>query len=178
MINMKKLFFWRKRTVYLAQDRTDNNKQLHGRLIWWGIPMFILISIVLAVFIRDLGTRDQALRSEWLTSLLSVLAGALGIFTFGMFISPVLSYRRHLHYVLDGRKREVRGTLKKIDNVPVMRDGVRFYPVTISAGDLKDEADDRLLYYDANKPLPGWREGQLLSVFAHDKTIAAYTAAE
>jgi len=164
--------------VYLARDRTENNNQLRRRLLWWGIGLIALLVLIISSFIRDLGIRDQALRREWLTSLLSVVTGTFAIFTFGMFISPVLAYRKHLNNVMDGRKREIRGSFKGIEESQVVRDGVWFYPVTISAGDPLDEADDRLLYYDANKPLPGWHVGQILSISAHDKAIASYTAAE
>jgi hypothetical protein len=168
----------RKRILYLAIDRAENNQQLRRRLIGWGIPVILLLACIIAVFVKDLGIKEPSLRHEWLISLLSVTAGALGIFAFGMFISPVLSYRKLLNNVLNGRTRAVQGTFKSIGGVPVMRDGVRVYPVTISAGNPADEADDRLLYYDANKPLPGWRAGQALAITAHDKTIAAFTAAE
>ena len=117
------------------------------------------------------------LRIRWLTIVLSVLLGAFCIFSYGMLLSPVIAYRRHLDEVLHGKVRSTTGVFKEMENQPVMRDGVRYYPMMISVGDMENPEDDRLFYYDANLPRPDWKMGETLTVTAHDKSLGAWVRA-
>ena len=117
------------------------------------------------------------LRIRWLTIALSVLLGAFCIFSYGMLLSPVIAYRRHLDEVLHGKVRSTTGVFKEMENQPVMRDGVRYYPMMISVGDMENPEDDRLFYYDANLPRPDWKMGETLTVTAHDKSLGAWVRA-
>ena len=117
------------------------------------------------------------LRIRWLTIVLSVLQGAFCIFSYGMLLSPVIAYRRHLDEVLHGKVRSTTGVFKEMENQPVMRDGVRYYPMMISVGDMENPEDDRLFYYDANLPRPDWKMGETLTVTAHDKSLGAWVRA-
>ena len=52
-----------------------------------------------------------------------------------------------------------------------LRDGVKYYPMMISVGDMENPEDDRLFYFDANLPRPDWKTGEMLTVTAHDKSM-------
>ncbi|MBR3739028.1 MAG: hypothetical protein IKN04_01040 [Clostridia bacterium] len=154
--------------MYTEQDYTDICNQLKRRWLALGIPAVLLFMAVIVSFV---------LRIRWLTIVLSVLQGAFCIFSYGMLLSPVIAYRRHLDEVLHGKVRSTTGVFKEMENQPVMRDGVRYYPMMISVGDMENPEDDRLFYYDANLPRPDWKMGETLTVTAHDKSLGAWVRA-
>lgn len=154
--------------MYTEQDFQDIQNQLKQRWIAVGIPCLILLAAVIASFV---------LRIKWLTVALSLVLGAGFIFLHGMLISPVAAYRSHLDNVLHGKTRSTTGAFKEMEEQSVMRDGVKFYPLMISVGDMNDPEDDRLFYYDANLPRPDWKYGEMLTLTAHDKALGVWTRA-
>ena len=144
-----------------------NSQDRPTTVIWTalGIPALVLLAAVVASFV---------LRIKWLTIGLSLVLGVFCIFGYGMLLSPVIAYRRHLDEVLHGRVRSTTGAFKEMEAQTVMRDGVKYYPVMISVGDMENPEDDRLFYYDANLPRPDWKTGEMLTVTAHDKSMGAW----
>ena len=84
---------------------------------------------------------------EIYVTALTLFIGAGAIFVHGLFISPVIAYYRHLDSVMHGRTRTISGAFKEMGEEAVDKDGVSFYPMMISVGNMADEEDDRLLYY-------------------------------
>ncbi len=157
----------KKETVlYTPENLADNRAQLRRRLIWLGIPAVILLIGVVVSFI---------VRIKLLTMGLTVLLGAFCIFAYGMLLSPVICYGRHLDEALYGRKRESTGKFKEMEEQPVWRDGVLYYPMMINVGDKDAPEDDRLFYFDAYIQRPAWQPGDVLTVSAHDKAVAAWS---
>ena len=154
--------------MYTEQDYAEISNQLKSRWTALGIPALALLAAVIASFV---------LRIRWLTIGLSLVLGVFCIFSYGMLLSPVIAYRRHLDEVLHGRVRSTTGAFKEMEAQPVMRDGVKYYPVMISVGDMENPEDDRLFYYDANLPRPDWKTGEMLTVTAHDKSMGAWARA-
>ena len=154
--------------MYTEQDYTDISNQLKSRWAALGVPALMLLAAVIASFV---------FRIKWLTIGLSLVLGVFCIFSYGMLLSPVIAYRRHLDEVLHGRVRSTTGAFKEMEAQPVMRDGVKYYPVMISVGDMENPEDDRLFYYDANLPRPDWKPGDMLTVTAHDKSMGAWARA-
>lgn len=154
--------------LYTEQDYQDIASQLRRRWIALLIPSVLMLAGVVASFVA---------RIRPLTIGLSIALGVIFIFCFGMFISPVNAYLRHLDDVLHGRVRQVTGAFKSMDQQSVTRDGVRYYPMMINVGSMEDEEDDRLFYYDANLPRPDWQVGEKLTVTAHDKALGAWERA-
>ena len=154
--------------MYTEQDYTDICNQLKRRWLALGIPAAVLFVAVIVSFV---------FRIKWLTIALSVALGAFCIFSYGMLLSPVIAYRRHLDEVLHGKVRNTTGAFKEMESQPVMRDGVKYYPMMISVGDMENPEDDRLFYYDANLPRPDWKTGETLTVTAHDKSMGAWVRA-
>ena len=151
--------------MYTEQDYQDVRRQLHFRALVMGLPALLLLAGVVVSFV---------FRIRWLTTGLSLLLGAGCIFGCGLFLSPVLAYSRHLDEVLHGRVRSTTGAFKEMEDQTVLRDGVRYYPLLISVGDMQNPEDDRLFYYDANLPRPDWKPGETLTVTAHDKAMGAW----
>ena len=154
--------------MYTEQDYTDICNQLKRRWLALGTPAAVLLIAVIASFV---------FRIRWLTMALSIVLGAFCIFSYGMLLSPVIAYRRHLDEVLHGKVRSTTGAFKEMENQPVMRDGVKYFPMMISVGDMENPEDDRLFYYDANLPRPDWKMGETLTVTAHDKSLGAWVRA-
>ncbi len=154
--------------MYTEQDYQDIRGQIKRRFLALGIPALTLLAAVIVSFV---------FRIKWLTVALSLVLGAGCIFSYGMLLSPVIAYGRHLDEVLHGRVRSTTGVFKEMEAQTVMRDGVKYYPMIISVGDMENPEDDRLFYYDANLPRPDWKTGETLTVTAHDKSMGAWARA-
>lgn len=154
--------------LYTEQDYQDIREQLKGRLMALGIPALLLLAAVIVSFV---------FRIKWLTMALSVVLGAGCIFCYGLLLYPVIAYGRHLDEVLHGKVRSTTGAFKEMESQTVTREGVKYYPMLISVGDMEDPEDDRLFYYDANLPRPDWKIGEMLTVTAHDKSLGAWVRA-
>ena len=154
--------------MYTEQDYTEIRSQIRRRSLALGVPAVVMLAGVIVSFV---------FRIKWLTMGLSVLLGAFCIFGYGMLLYPVRAYGRHLDEVLHGRVRSTTGAFKEMEEQAVLREGVRYYPMMISVGDMENPEDDRLFYYDANLPRPDWKVGEMLTVTAHDKALGAWVKA-
>lgn len=177
--------------MYSEEDFSGiSRKLLTRRLIVYITGGLILcaavISIVLAV--KDWGGsmhRDEngeEIANELLTHvklyplsfILPLLAGFVFIFGMGVFIAPVRRYRDYVSLALNGRTRSLPCIFKECESTHVLREGVWVLPVTVSAKDIKNEADDRQLYFDELADLPDWKQGDRLLLTTHDKFIVGY----
>lgn len=154
--------------MYTEQDYRDICAQYRRRLLALCIPAGVLAAAAIAFFV---------LRIRWLTTVLTILAGVYAVFFWGLFVSPVFSYRRHLDEVLHGRVRTAEGIFKEMEEEAVIREGVKYYPMMLSVGNPDSQEDDRLFYYDANLPRPDWQPGERITVTAHDKALGAWARA-
>jgi hypothetical protein len=157
--------------LYQTSDWEENRHQLKRRLLALLIPMIPLLAGIVVSLLPNI-------RLQWLTILLTILGGAIAIFCYGMFISPVVSYGRHLKNVLGGRTRETTGRLTEFSSQSCFREGVEYYPMTINIGDKGEEKDDRLFYYDVHKEMPPVKPGDMITVISHDKAVADIRRAE
>ncbi len=150
-------------SMYTQSDLEQINAQLRRRAGLWALPQLPM----LAVLVYSL-----TIRSQVLTVVISVLMGWIAVFAAGVSITPVAAYRKFIRGLLNGRKRELSGVFKGFDKDTVMRDKVRYLPLMVNVGDISEQKDDRLLYWDANIPLPDWQPGDKLWISSHDKSVA------
>ncbi|MBQ4640771.1 MAG: hypothetical protein IJB69_09700 [Clostridia bacterium] len=151
--------------MYTKQDFDDLTAQLKKRRLVLSVPCVLLLGgIVFSLCIRLM----------WLTITLTILLGIVAIFGHTMFLSPVSVYRRHVDHALYGRVRKTEGCLKEMEENAVWRDGLMLVPLIINIGDMKNEEDDRLFYFDGRRPHPGWEMGQQLCLTSYDKLITAW----
>ena len=149
--------------MYQQSDLQENRGQLKRRLTALLIPLALIVAgIVISLIFR----------MQWLTILLTILGGALFIFCWGLFLSPIVCYGRHLRNVLEGRTRETTGRFVSVSSEPCWRDGVQYYAMTVNVGEKADEADDRLFYSDVHKETPAFAQGEKITVVSHDKAVA------
>ncbi len=158
-------YFGRRFTLYTQNDYDKINQQIKKRLFLFLIPVLILTGLVVYSFI---------LRIKWLTMGLTILLGAMIIFVHGMYIGPLTSYKKHLSNALMGRTRTTTGAFKEMDEKEVVREGVRYFPMLITVGDISSPEDDRLFYYDASLPRPSFKVGEMMTITSHDKYVANY----
>lgn len=155
--------------MYTTQSYQENRAQLRSRLMKIGLPVLVLFVLMFVSF---------ALRwPEAVTVILSIIAFGLAIFCYSMFISPVRAYGKHIDHALNGRTRQLTGTFLHMEEETVTRDGVSFYPFTISVGDKNEEVNHRLFYMDANLPRPDWKEDDELTITSYDNRVTAWEKA-
>ena len=129
--------------MYTQQELDQILAQRKKRWLLLAIPEVILVACLVYSLV---------IRVEWLTTLISCIAGGLLIFIYDLALKPLSCYVRHLQGVLQGRTRTLEGIFKRVDMQPSMVDGVAYRGMIVSAGDPADEEDDRLFYFDMEKP--------------------------
>lgn len=156
--------------MYTKESYQQNRQQLKRRLLAIGLPVLVLFVLMLvSFFVRW---------PEGLTVAITIVAFGAAIFCYGMLISPLRAYGKHIDHALNGRTRQITGSFLEMEAEPVWRDGVQFYPFTISVGDKKEEENHRLFYMDANFPRPDWQEDDMLHITSYDNRVTAWEKAE
>lgn len=156
--------------LYSQEDRNTVVAKARRRswVVW--LPAVIFLALAILVFIWYRMNHDT---SGWIFSaLLTILAGGYFIFFYGVYLGPVLKYKKHLDYMLDGRKRETAGTLKEISETMLNRDGLDCYSVMINIGEKDNPEDDRQFYLDAFKSLDGFQIGDRIRIESNNRMIA------
>lgn len=153
--------------MYTEQDLLSVRKQEKTRwMILGGISLLFIAGIVYSLIIR----------MEPLTAGLSVVLGAIFIFVYDLTIKPLHCYSTLLRNLLYGRTRQLDCTFQSIDADISLVDGVKYYGMTLLQQD-EDGGDpfERLLYWDAEQPIPQLQQGERLHIVYHDRMIASLT---
>lgn len=152
--------------MYTEQELLSNHAQQKKRwIILGGVCSVILAGVVYSLTIR----------SEALTTGLTLLMGALLIFFYDLTIKPLHCYSIFLTHVLHGRTRELDCTFISADVDVSVVDGVKYYALTLEQQDDKGEPFERMLYWDVQKPLPQLEGGERLHIVYHDRMVANLT---
>lgn len=148
---------------------TENDLQtiLAQRTRRW-IALLIPVAVLAVALIVSL-----IFRAQKLTTGATIGAGVLLIAGHDLLIKPLSAYATHVDNMLHGRRREVELPFASLSGDISLVDGVRYYALTVSDRDEKGKPCDRLFYYDAEKPLPDFREGDMLHIVYHNKEIAS-----
>ena len=152
--------------MYTEEDFARIAKMKKRRMLCLWIPFSVLAALVIFLAVIRV--------PEIYVTALTLFIGAGAIFVHGLFISPVIAYYRHLDSVMHGRTRTISGAFKEMGEEAVDKDGVSFYPMMISVGNMADEEDDRLLYYDASLPRPEFETGRMMTFTVHDKAVGRW----
>lgn len=155
--------------MYGPKDISDIKKQRNRRILIWLLPEATLLALVVLSFLR---------RCEWLTTALFALLGWVVFFSLSLYILPLARYQKHLERAVHGRQRVSTLSFKSSSGEPVLREGVAFLPLLLSAGSPQEAMDDRQLYWDANLPLPAWQPGDKLILHSHEKAITRWENAD
>ena len=150
--------------MYQEAELTALRGEIRKRALLVLIPAVILAAGVAVAVSR---------RNEIAADVLTLLAGGMLIFCWGMFLSPLRSYEKHLNQMLHGRLHQIEGTWTGMEEEVSQVDGVAFHAVTIACVDEKGKPYDRLLYFDAEKERPAILRGQPVRITYSDRQIAA-----
>ncbi len=151
--------------MYTPQHVKDISAQFNRRLAALGVPVLVFLAAIVFSLIK---------RIQWLTILLFIAMCFMILFFWGLCLSPLKKYKKFLLSVLFGKNRTTEGFFKQLSHEVSDRDGVLFFPFYINIGNTQDEEDDRLFYYDANLPLPDWKNGDKLSITSQDKAVVCW----
>ena len=134
----------------------------------------LLLMLLPAIPLLGATVFSFVIRDKWLTILLSSLTGCWIIFIYQMVYVPKKAYREHIQSAMGSSQKECDGHYLRMENTPVERNNVMFYAFYLNVGEKQDPEDDRLFYYDAQKPIPDWKSGDMLHIVSYDKFVSAY----
>ena len=149
--------------LYTETDFSDISRELKKRWVYLLLPCALLAALL--VF-------SLVIRVEWLTTASTIVAGVILIAGYDFFIKPVRCYRQHLDRALHGRTRQSELPFLAISEDVNLVDGVSFRSLTCQDVDGKGRPYDRLFYFDAMKPFPDYKPGEVLRVTHYDLNVA------
>ncbi len=156
--------------MYTRQEYEQASRQTNQRMLMAWVPAAVLLSVAVVVFVIGRMNRSD---SAWMISAaLTVVAGVYALFFYGTYAKPMAAYRKHIHYMLDGRLRETTGYLIEFSENLSERNGIDCHAMMINVGEKDDREDDRLYYYDANTPEPVWPLGTKVTVTSNDMMVS------
>ncbi|MBR6029161.1 MAG: hypothetical protein IKP40_08715 [Clostridia bacterium] len=132
----------------------------------------LLLLIPCALFLGLTGWA-VAVRNETLTAAASILLGATLIAGWDLFVKPLHSYRKFVDAMLNGKRHTIQGAFLRFDEDISVVDNIRFHALHVTCVDDAGKPYERLFYFDAEKPLPEFREGQMLEICFHDKQVVS-----
>lgn len=159
--------------MYTQQDLINIKIQLKKRWLITLVPSLAVLAAAIVIFVYGQLNRNDEL---WmLTSTLTMIGGSYLLFFFGVYVRPAMAYRKHLGYMLNGRKRETTGLFKAFSQDVCIRDGLEVHAMLVNVGEKDDPEDDRLFYYDVYKAAPEMAFGERVTVVSNDKMVASIT---
>ncbi len=152
--------------VYTQQDLAAIRAQLARRRGVMAVPAVLFMGLIVYSVI---------IRLEWLTAAATIALGVLAIFGYDVLLKPLHCYERHVNDALAGRNHETTGAFDSLSPDISVVDGVRYYAMTLIQRDEAGDPFERMLYYDAEKPLPALAKGTPLKVRFHDRSITDWS---
>ena len=144
--------------MYTREDEVQARCLWQKRLRLTLLPLVLGLAVGIALFVLGRMQRSDTL---WMaTAALTILGGGVFLFLYGVWAKPAHDYLRHVELMLHGRKRETVGVLTSFSPELCERDG---------SG---EEEDDRLFYYDDEKPAPEMPIGSRVRVESNDKMVS------
>ena len=109
----------------------------------------------------------------------AMAAGAVGFmvcyFLWSFKVSPWMKYNRFLREMRSGQKRRSECAFLYFTPETRYHDGVEVHEMIVTVG--ADEADERLYYWDADKPRPALKKGDRVTVESFGNFVVSLAAA-
>lgn len=156
--------------MYDQTDLDDVQRRLKKQRLIALIPSVLLLAAGIAIFV--VGRMHRSDKAWMLTALLTILGGGCYLFIYGLFIKPAKAYRALIQDMLHGRLRQTEGIFKSFAQETCDREGLPFHALMLNVGDRDDGEDDRLFYWDAQKPLPQMELGNRVRIFSNDNRVS------
>ncbi len=141
------------------------NQQKRRWYVLGGVCLVLLAALVYSLVIR----------SQKMTVGLTLVMGVLLIFFYDLTIKPIRCYGAFVDQALHGRRRELDCTFSSADADVSVVDGVKYYALHLVQKDDDGDPFERMLYWDAERPLPQLHEGARLHILYHDRMVADLT---
>ena len=148
--------------IYTEADVQAINHQVKRGLTVMGLSAAVAVVATVITLVY---------RVQWLTIAITLFWGSLTIFFWSMKMTPPLSYRRHLKEIHQGLSRQTLGQVVQLSEDLTHREGIDFYALIINIGEEDDPEDERLFYWDAQKPRPDFAPGDRLEIISHGNDI-------
>lgn len=159
------------RDLYTEDDLRAVQDQLKKRYIVLLLISLVFLALLIFTLVID-NHKDN--RPVVFTTVVLMLWGFSFIFFFDMFCQPLRKYIRHLEYSLHGRSHEAEVEFSHWNDDESMVDGVRYHDAIFLGEANRHGERDRMFYWDAEKPLPDFRAGDLILVKYYDRFITGY----
>ena len=111
----------------------------------------------------------NSMRNQFLSITTAVVGFVVSYFLWSFKVSPWVKYDRHLKEVKNGQKRATECEIKYFTPETRMMDGVEVNELIVTVG--KEEEDERLYYWDADKPIPEVKEGDKVVVTSYGNFV-------
>lgn len=109
----------------------------------------------------------------------SMAVGAVGFivtyFLCSFKVSPWVKYNRFLRELRSGQRRRTECEFLYFTPETRLHDGVEVHEMIVTVG--SEEADERLYYWDADKPLPAFQKGDRVAVESFGNFVVSVAAA-
>ena len=154
--------------MYTYDDISNIEKKFNKFLIYF-ITATIIFLIVLFALCKNWGTALDPVR---LPSWPGYAAGAIyamgAVFSWGMFGSKLISYKKFVTSILTGLEKTVEGEITAVSSETTYDNNLEFYSIEMAQG--KDVAN-RKLYIDAAKFTVGFNPGDVIKVKVFENYI-------
>lgn len=162
--------------VHSQEDNARNRARIRKLVVLFAILLAVAAALVTAsLILRENTSLDnpREMPSQVCAMAVTFVIGAIIIFLWSMKLSPLLAYRRYLRETAGGLTRDVQGIITRMDEDVTFREGLYFYGMIVNVGEPNNPEDERLLYWDAQKPKPAWHTGGSACLRAHGNDIIA-----
>ena len=151
--------------LYSEKDYQEISAQLKKRYLVLGL----VLTLFLAAFIASM-----FLRIEWVSVVLLALLGAAAVFIIDLFCLPLHRYRRLIAAALTGRTHTAVLTYERTENDTSLVEGVVCHGLIFLGEPDKHGEREQRYYWDAERPLPSFREGQDVTLKYTGRNIIGY----
>jgi hypothetical protein len=149
--------------MYSDSDYHKSNSAFNARVL---AAVFILAAGVGCV------TACMVFRARWLAGIASALTACLIYAYLSLKVMPHYRYRRLLSDMREGLTRETDGWFVSFAAETRRSDGVLVHDFIVRVGEA--EEDERLFYWDDDKPVPELEPGERVSINSFGNYIKEY----
>lgn len=150
-------------TLYTEAEYTAIRRQKNQRWLILLIPVVLLLALL---------AYSLVIRLQVLTSLCTILVGAILVAGYDLAIKPLRCYQNFLHNALHGRSRTCELPFLSLSEDVNLVEGVNCRSLFCEDIDGKGRPYERLFYFDALKTLPDIKPGQVLRIVHHDLFVS------
>lgn len=146
--------------MYTQSDFDNAHKQKKLRLV---LLIAMGAAFLAAMFVFN------SLRIQVLSIACAAVGFVLCYFVWSFKVGPWVKYDRHLKEIQEGQKRTVECEVLYFTPETRMMDGVEVNELVVTVG--CEEEDERLYYWDADKPAPQVKEGDRVQITSYGNFV-------